>query len=464
MKKYFFLAMLFFPFVCRAQYATNAPGLSDYMWVNAGNPGFSPGEAYGTDLAFSPSGIAHVAFEDDTQDSKLSVMRLVDKNWEYAGSPAFSESGVGFPSIAVSPAGEPYVAYEDFNKYSMATVKKLSGQEWVTVGEPGISVGIAGQVNIAIDQAGTPYVGFCDNALGSKASVVKFDGSTWVNVGLPGISAGSTWYNCLALDASGVPYVAFLDYENNSRMSVMKFDGTNWVYVGAPGFNPGYPKEISLAISPSGQPYVAYTDGDNNDTPSVMKYDETAGWIFVGSQFIVPKTVSYTSLAFSPDGIPYLAIAKFMPPTGPYKASVLKFDGTNWVYVGLQGFSEDQISNPSLAFGSDSKPYLAYVDYGNYNKATVKVYDNEYEEINGPTDPALSFYPNPAKSELSIELKTPPGRMLTYEITDIRGIPLIKARTCENKITVDVHNYPAGIYICRINGADSSFAGKFCKQ
>jgi hypothetical protein len=463
MKRYFLIIVLFFPFVSRAQYATNETGLWDYMWRSAGNAGFSPGGTYGTDLAIAPSGIPYVAFEDETANNKISVMCMVDKQWVYPGPPLISESGVMFPSIAISPAGEPYVAFEDFHKYSMATVMKLSGQEWVTVGEPGISVGEAGYTSIAFDYAGVPYVGFSDNGLQSKESVMKFDGSTWVNVGLPGFSEGGSWYNCIAINSAGVPYVAYVDYEHNNKISVMKFDGSNWVYVGPPGFTPGYPDEISLAISPTGQPWVAYADGEQGEVPDVMKYDETTGWTRVG-QYPFSNSVWNTSLTFGPDGMPYLALAKFKTPIGPYKASVMKFDGANWVYVGQEGFSDDGISNPSLAFGTDGNPYVAYVDYGNNLKATVMVYDNEYQAINEPGGKCVRLYPNPAASELTIELKTSEGKELCYEITDTKGLTLTKGRTSENRITLDVHNYPAGIYFYRIKGAKTTFAGKFCKD
>ncbi len=44
----------------------------------------------------------------------------------------------------------------------------------------------------------------------------------------------------------------------------------------------------------------------------------------------------FTSLAFSPSGQPYVAYQDYL---NSYKATVMTFDGTNWVNVGNAGFS-----------------------------------------------------------------------------------------------------------------------------
>jgi len=50
------------------------------------------------------------------------------------------------------------------------------------------------------------------------------------------------------------------------------------------------------------------------------------------------------------------------------KASVMKFNGTNWVGVGTADFARTLGSYISLAFPpSGGQPYLAFPDYGNFN-------------------------------------------------------------------------------------------------
>jgi hypothetical protein len=464
MKRYFFLIFLFLPFTNHAQQASYKSGLTDYLWMDAGNAGFSPGEVYFTNLAFSPAGIPYVAFEDKSCNRKITVMRLIDKFWDCPGPSCFSEGGVMYPDIAISPNGDPYVVYQDAIKSYKATVKKLVGADWLTVGIPGFSADEADYTSLAINSDGVPYVAYSDKGNSWKASVMKFDGNNWVNVGLPGFSAGSVLYLCLELDVSGVPYVAYSDIANSShKASVMKFDGNQWVYVGTSGFSAGSLESLSMAISPSGQPYVAYKDNENNTKATVMMFDGNQ-WVNVGPAGFTPQGIYSICIAFSPAGDPYVAMEEFIAPPVYPKAAVMKFIGMNWVNVGTPGFSEGEIDCPSLGFDLAGQPYLAYVDYGNETKATVKTYAAVDVSVKEPANPEIYLYPNPATEILTIDLKTSPAAEVAYEITDTRGILMTKSRTSENKISVNLNNYATGIYFFRISNTNSSFVGKFCKN
>ena len=60
-------------------------------------------------------------------------------------------------------------------------------------------------------------------------------------------------------------------------------------------------------------------------------------WKNVGNAGFSGGAAEYTSLAFSPsNGQPYLVFKDF---ANSQKATVMRFDGTNWVYVGSAGFS-----------------------------------------------------------------------------------------------------------------------------
>jgi hypothetical protein len=464
MKRYLLLIFLFLPLINRAQHASVKSGLTDYMWMNAGNAGFSPGEVYFTNLAFSPAGIPYVVFEDKSCNNKITVMRLIDKFWDCPGPSCFSEGGVMYPDIAISSNGDPYVVYQDASQSHKATVKKLIGSEWLTVGIPGFSADEAGHTSLAINQAGEPYVAYCDKGNSWKVTVMKFDGNNWVNVGLPGFSAGMVSYLCFAIDVSGVPYVAYSDNANSShKATVMKFDGNQWVNVGTPGFSAGSLESLSLAISPSGQPYVAYVDIQYNTSATVMMFDGNQ-WVNVGPAGFTPHGIYSTSIAFSPAGDPYVAMEEFNAPPVYPKAAVMKFIGMNWVDVGTPGFSEGSIDCPSLAFNYDGQPCLAYVDYGNESKATVMAYTAVEVGVNEPANSEIYVYPNPATGIVTIDLKTSPDEEVAYEITDTRGVFMTKGRTSDNKVMVNLNNYPTGIYFFRIKYTNSSFVGKFCKN
>jgi hypothetical protein len=58
-------------------------------------------------------------------------------------------------------------------------------------------------------------------------------------------------------------------------------------------------------------------------------------WVTVGNVGFSAGKVGYTSIAIDSNNIPYVAF----DGDGPvFKATVMKFNGTNWVTVGNSGF------------------------------------------------------------------------------------------------------------------------------
>jgi hypothetical protein len=114
MKKLLLLFVAFLPMVLQAQRNPGNAASPDYMWLNAGNAGFTPGSAEFPSLAFSPAGVPYVAYYDvsDIFYMTVSVKKLEGGSWVNAGPANFDTAG---PSqLAFSPAGVPYIAYSDY--------------------------------------------------------------------------------------------------------------------------------------------------------------------------------------------------------------------------------------------------------------------------------------------------------------------------------------------------------------
>ena len=186
-----------------------------------------------------------------------------------------------------------------------------------------------------------------------------------------------------------------------------------------------------------------------------------SAWFNVGMPSFTPGNASDLSLAFSPSNEPYVA---FCDQANSNRSSVMKFNGSDWVYVGSPGFSGGGSSHYlSLAFNPSGKPYVAYVDEDSAHKAKLMKYDSVSTGINEISDGQLFLYPNPTSSYLIVDFNNVAEKISSLEIRDISGMKMIEIPTRENKISVDVENFPAGIYLVKLHTANSSYIRKFCK-
>jgi len=152
------------------------------------------------------------------------------------------------------------------------------------------------------------------------------------------------------------------------------------VNVGNAGFSAEEADHINLAFNASGQPYVAYQDYGNYYGATVMMFDGT-NWVNVGNVNFTAGGVSPPSLAFSPtDGEPYVGFDQ------NHGVTVMKFDGTSWVYVGNPDFSVwSDYFYVSLAFNSSGQPFVVYEDL-QWLKPIVMKFDGINWVYVGPAD------------------------------------------------------------------------------
>jgi hypothetical protein len=253
-------------------------------------------------------------------------------------------------------------------------------QQWAIVGADSIiSVNDADAPFIAMDKNNTPYVAYRDAGWG--ATVKKFNGVKWVTVGNARFTDGDSRCLSIAFDANNTPYVAYMDGAHANKASVMKFNGLKWVPVGKSGFTPGCASYTSIAFDGTGSPCVAFRDqGDtvynswpNGFRASVMRFDGS-NWTYIGSPaFSAPGVAQgalYTVLTFDSNGTPFVAYTEV---SNNFKVTIMKYNGSNWVYVGpSSGISSGGGSNTTMVIDSKGVPYVAYQDNANGGKATVQ--------------------------------------------------------------------------------------------
>ncbi|TAG59028.1 MAG: T9SS C-terminal target domain-containing protein [Cytophagales bacterium] len=324
----------------------------------------SAGTADYQSLAMSPSGVPYVAYKDNANGNRTTVLSFNGTNWGTVGSVGFGSNFSEYRSLAISPNGVPYVAFQDFQNSSKTSVMSFDGTNWGAVGSMGISEGAASSQSLAISPSGVPFVAYQDYTTGPLGSptyqltVLSFNGSNWGLVGSKGVSVGAAANPSLAISSNGVPYVAYKDGANGEKTTVLSFNGTNWGTVGNAGISQARAFFQSLAISPSGVPYVAYYDEANRDKTTVLSFNGT-NWGSVGSVGISEGKASYQSLAISPSGVPYVAYSDLYQFSG--KTTVLSFDGTNWNIVGSERFGEEAATYQSLKINPvTGQPFVAF--------------------------------------------------------------------------------------------------------
>jgi len=145
----------------------------------------------------------------------------------------------------------------------------------------------------------------------------------------------------------------------------------SWQVVGSSGFTTdAILYDISLQ-SYNGEPYVGIQNITYGHSPSVMKYNGSA-WVYVGSPVAYP-TYDYYNFLKIINGVPYIF---FTGNTMSYKTAVTKYDGSNWVSVGLLPFSSGQGGYLTMD-GYNGVPYVSFTDAAYSNRAVVMKYDGD---------------------------------------------------------------------------------------
>lgn len=367
-------------------------------WQAVGQAGFSTGEISSISQAFN-NGTPYVAFTDDANDFKATVMKFNGSDWEVVGPACFTDGDVMFLTIAFDNQ-QPYVCFMDGANDYKATVMKFNGSGWEAVGMPGFSAGAAWCASMAFNN-GLPYVAYSDEANGYKATVMAFNGVSWEPVGAAGFTPSEAWTTTLAID-NGTPYVGFMDYAADYRATVMKFNGADWEVVGNAGFSAADVADLSLKFD-NGQGYVCFVDGAYGYKATVMKFSGN-GWIPVGREGFTDGEAGSLCMGFE-GGETYVA---YSDGVHGYKATVARFNGEYWEPVGSPAFTSGDVRCLSLAFNA-AEPYVALAHSGDGYRVSV---------VTSPriaSSTVLSSTPNPSLSGEQVEF--------TAVVTCVAGIP-----------------------------------------
>lgn len=341
-------------------------------WSYVGeSQGFSPGNAAYTSMVFDNNNQAMVAYQDQLNQSKVSVMRFDGSAWLFVGSSVISESAAAYIDLAYNKSiNQPYIVFQDFAHAGKASVMHFDGSNWAYVGESGFSESAATWTRIAFNESSNEaYVLYADAAHSNKATVMRYTNNTWSNVGSIGFSESKIYSTNLVFNSLNQVTVAFSDSSTN--IAVMSFNGSSWANVG-PVFSNASSSEISLAINPlNNQPAVFYTDAAL--VPVIKQYNGST-WALIGNQSSLASDFAYNiTMAFDPiSGQPYIVYDDFNFIGMLVKTS----SGGAWSSIGNPTVVySGQPAYPDMVFNPlTNQPYIVFV--GEYpapvrNRATM---------------------------------------------------------------------------------------------
>jgi len=217
----------------------------------------------------------------------------------------------------------------------------------------------------------------CKKSTSNSSTITPSTNTGWSIVGNAGFSAGEAGFYpvhiSIAIDGGGTPYVAYGDSSNGYQATVMKLNGSSWIPVGNPAGFSGVEAlgTTSIAIDANGTPYVVYVGNAIGGSGAVLMQYNGSSWVSVGAS---------ADIAFFPaiaiyGTTPYIAYID-----GGYvnAATVMKYSGGTLIPVGNPGFAGGTVGGGgiSLAIDRNGTPYVVYSDVSNNKKATVMKYNS----------------------------------------------------------------------------------------
>lgn len=206
-----------------------------------------------------------------------------------------------------------------------------------------------------------------------RLNITRYDGYRWEQFAKPFnifFNSDYSYYYKYDMDAAidndNVPYVFFNDTPGTNNGVVKKYNGTDWELVGGSSISAGVASGCQIAVGSDNNPYIIYSDSADSALKGVVKKFNGTNWISIGTNGL--ELANPVSLRISLDNfdVPYVCYSYYLSSISNYSLMVKKFDGTNWVEVGITDFatssseSATTVLTSQLSFDHNNTPYLTY--------------------------------------------------------------------------------------------------------
>jgi len=410
------------------------------QWEVVGEAGFSDDSNPNMDFVLSEVGVPY--FAEDTDEGIISLKYFdANKNsWKTPGNGSFHSYHTSELSLALDKYDVPYIAYVDMSTNHTILVRRFDGSNWEVVGENGLSEDAVHEVSMTTDKNGTPYVVYHAGDNNGKDIIIDkitYSVPQFGEVPVNNPSSTNT-FTMRGSELNGNVNVAAPQGFEVSRYSDTGFTDTltisptagsvnTTIYV---RFHPdtvgqysgniliSSPGATSQKISVNGISIALPTlytigassikatsvhlngsvDDDGNSTilergfvynstgfPTISDdkvivegstgaYETTLSNLqSATSYFVRSYAINAAGVGYSPD------ISNFI--TATVDISIPEFE-KGWKTVGIPGISMGQAAYVTMDIDKNGTPYVAYTDYGNGGRASVKRYvDGAWETV-----------------------------------------------------------------------------------
>ncbi len=257
------------------------------------------------------------------------------------------------------------------------------------------------------------------------------------------------------------------EFESDSGNNILRWDGVNWKGL-ANGINfldfPEFGQvAMELAVY-NNELYVSssFWKQDGNPDNCIARWDSTE-WNYVGGG------LNSRAVAFANYNNELYAAGGFTSAGGISVNGIAKWDGTKWCrFSNNTGINTMTVYNNELIVAGsfteiDGFPLNRIAKWigGNYVDTCGAIIGvNELTMGNEQ----LKVYPNPANSQLTIELAVGSKQKAAVIIYDVTGREVLKAQVLSSKFEVDVSGLMEGVYFIRIETDNGVVSKKFVKR
>jgi len=223
---------------------------------------------------------------------------------------------------------------------------------------------------------------------------------------------------------------------------VMKYNSESsvWEVLGEQGFSASTHDAYQCLAVYNGTPYLATRGSDAKAT--LYKFDES-NWTPLGTDGLSTGTTFYTTVKFNQTGVPHIA---FSDDGDSGKAVLMKYTETGWEKVG-EAASKSSADYTSLAFSGSGIPYLAYRDHWRLRRTTVMKFASATNAEFIADEKELLIWPNPGNGKFNLKLPGIGGNQFQVQVFDSSG-KIIYAQSINSGQTkqLDLSDNQNGMY------------------